>query len=129
MRRPRGFQQRGERRIAAALRIALAAALLAVQVLFVVLTTRYLKDHFALIYGALEGIALITALYIYNKPGDLSYRVAWIIPILFVPVVAYSVRRCRSFRRRSRRVCETAARSTRTVCSARCPAGREYLSI
>lgn len=57
------------------------------QVLFVVLTTRYLKDHFALIYGALEGIALITALYIYNKPGDLSYRVAWIIPILFVPVV------------------------------------------
>ena len=66
---------------------ALAAALLAVQVLFVVLTTRYLKDHFALIYGALEGIALITALYIYNKPGDLSYRVAWIIPILFVPVV------------------------------------------
>ena len=87
MRRPRGFQQRGERRIAAALRIALAAALLAVQVLFVVLTTRYLKDHFALIYGALEGIALITALYIYNKPGDLSYRVAWIIPILFVPVV------------------------------------------
>ena len=86
MKKPR-LQQRGERRIAAALRIALAAALLAVQVLFVVLTTRYLKDHFALIYGALEGIALITALYIYNKPGDLSYRVAWIIPILFVPVV------------------------------------------
>ena len=138
MKKPR-LQQRGERRIAAALRIALAAALLAVQVLFVVLTTRYLKDHFALIYGALEGIALITALYIYNKPGDLSYRVAWIIPILFVPVVglilyllwggAYSVRRRRSSRRRSRRVCETAARSTRTVCSARCPAGREYLSI
>ena len=86
MKKPR-LQQRGERRIAAALRIALAAALLAVQVLFVVLTTRYLKDHFALIYGALEAIALITALYIYNKPGDLSYRVAWIIPILFVPVV------------------------------------------
>ena len=86
MKKPR-LQQRGERRIAAALRIALAAALLAVQVLFVVLTTRYLKDHFALIYGALEGIALIKALYIYNKPGDLSYRVAWIIPILFVPVV------------------------------------------
>ena len=137
MKKPR-LQQRGERRIAAALRIALAAALLAVQVLFVVLTTRYLKDHFALIYGALEGIALITALYIYNKPGDLSYRVAWIIPILFVPVVGLILyllwggdtqRKRRSFRRRSRRVCETAARSTRTVCSARCPAGRVYLSI
>ena len=131
MRRPRGFQQRGERRIAAALRIALAAALLAVQVLFVVLTTRYLKDHFALIYGALEGIALITALYIYNKPGDLSYRVAWIIPILFVPVVGLILYLLwgGSSRRRSRRVCETAAHSTRTVCSARCPAGRVYLSI
>ena len=30
---------------------------------------------------------IFIALYIYNKPGDLSYRVAWIIPILFVPVV------------------------------------------
>ena len=60
MRRPRGFQQRGEAPHRCGLRIALAA-LLAVQVLFVVLTTRYLKDHFALIYGALEGIALITA--------------------------------------------------------------------
>ncbi len=87
MRKLRGVQQRGERRIAAALRIALAALLLAAQVLFVVLTARYLKDHFALIYAVLEVIALATALYIYNKPGDLSYRVAWIIPILFVPVV------------------------------------------
>ena len=75
MRRPRGFQQRGERSIAAALRIALAAALLAVQVLFVVLTTRYLKDHFALIYGALEGIArfAVTAASLSTlRPGGIS---------------------------------------------------------
>lgn len=83
-------------------------------------------------------------MYIYNKPGDLSYRVAWIIPILFVPVVGLilyllwggDTQRKRLQRQtvpklppESRRVCETAARSTRTVCSARCPAGREYLSI
>ncbi len=87
MRKPRGFQQKGERRIAAALRIALAAVLLVLQILFVLLTTHYLKDHFALIYGALEIVALITTLHIYNKPGDLSYRAVWIILILFVPVV------------------------------------------
>ena len=53
----------------------LAAALLAVQVLFVVLTTRYLKDHFALIYGALEGIArfAVTAASLSTlRPGGIS---------------------------------------------------------
>ena len=81
-----GVQQKGERRIAAALRIALAAAVLLVQILFVLLTAHYLKDHFALIYGVLEAAALVAALHVYNQPGDLSYRVAWIFPILFVPV-------------------------------------------
>ncbi len=87
MRKLRGLQQRGERRIAAALRILLVAVLLLLQIAFVILLARYLKDHFAAIYGALELLALLTALHIYNKPGDLSYRVAWIIPVLFMPVV------------------------------------------
>lgn len=82
-----GVQQRGERRIAAALRIALAVFLLALQICFVLLTARYLRDHFTYIYAALEIIALIVAIHVYNKPGDLSYRVAWVIPILFAPVV------------------------------------------
>ena len=69
MRKPRGFQQKGERRIAAALRIALAAVLLVLQILFVLLTTHYLKDHFALIYGALEIVALITTLLILALPA------------------------------------------------------------
>lgn len=85
--RYRGVQQRGERRIAAALRIALAVLLLALQVCFVVLTAHYLEEHFAYIYAVLEVAALIVVLHIYNKPGDLSYRVAWVIPILFAPVV------------------------------------------
>ncbi len=85
--RYRGVQQKGERRIAAALRIALAVLLLALQICFVLLTARYLRNHFAYIYAALEVAALLVALHIYNKPGDLSYRVAWVIPILFAPVV------------------------------------------
>lgn len=82
-----GVQQKGERRIAAALRIALVAVLVAAQIAFVLLTARYLKNHFAYIYAVLEAVALIVALRIYNEPGDLSYRVAWVIPILFAPVV------------------------------------------
>ena len=87
MKRIKGLQQKGERRVAAALRILLVVVLLALQIATVLLLTRYLKNHFAAVYGALELLALLTAMHVYNKPGDLSYKVAWVIPILFVPVV------------------------------------------
>lgn len=87
MKKYRGMQQRGERRTAAALRILLVVVLLAIQVTMVVLLARYLRAHFAIVYAVLELAALIAVLNIYNKKGDLAYKIAWIIPILFAPVV------------------------------------------
>ncbi len=83
------MQQGGERRIAAALRLLLVALLLFFQVAFVVLLARYLKQHTAIVYTLLEVAALFTALHIFHKPGDVSYKVAWIVTVLFIPVVGF----------------------------------------
>lgn len=80
------MQQRGERRIAAALRIALVAVLVALQVLLVVLISHYLWQHAAILYTALQVVGLCMAVHIYNRTGDGDYKLTWIILILFAPV-------------------------------------------
>lgn len=81
-----GLQQRGERRIAAALRIALAAFLLAMQVGLIVLLTFFLRQYAAIVYVALQIAGLVVAIGIYNRRGDAMYKFTWIILILTVPV-------------------------------------------
>ncbi len=81
------IQQKGERRISAALRIMLVVVLVLAQVALVVLLSRFLEDYVALAYGALQIAAFILAIHIYNSPGDLSYKLSWFILILTVPVV------------------------------------------
>lgn len=82
-----GLQQRGERRIAAALRIALAALLLALQIGFVVLLAYFLRQYAAIVYAVLEIAGLAVSVSIYNRRGDVMYKFTWIILILTVPVV------------------------------------------
>ena len=81
------IQQKGERRISAALRIMLVVVLVLAQILFVVLLSRFLEQYMALAYGALQICSLLLAIYIYNTPEDLSYKLSWFILILTVPVV------------------------------------------
>lgn len=80
-------QQRGERRIAAALRIALAVLLLALQIGLVVLLAYLLRQYAAIVYAALQLAGLAAAVKIYNRRGDAMYKFTWIILILTVPVV------------------------------------------
>lgn len=80
------LQQRGERRIAAALRIALVVVLVAVQILVVMLFSRYLWQHSAILYTALQVVGLCVAVSIYNRAGDGDYKLTWILLILFAPV-------------------------------------------
>ncbi len=82
-----GLQQRGERRIAAALRIALVAALVVLQVAVVVLLAYFLQQRAAIVYAALQIAGLIVALAVYNRRGDVMYKFTWIILILTAPVV------------------------------------------
>ena len=81
------IQQKGERRISAALRIALVVVLVLAQILLVVLLSHFLEEYMALAYGVLQIGALFAAIHIYNMPGDLSYKLGWFILILSVPVV------------------------------------------
>ena len=83
----RGLQQRGERRIAAALRIALVVLLLALQVAVVVLLAYLLEQRAAIVYAILQAAGLIVAVSVYSRPGDAMYKFTWIMLILTVPVV------------------------------------------
>ena len=82
-----GLQQRGERRIAAALRIALVVLLLALQITLVVLLAYLLRQYAAIVYAILQATGLVAAIGIYNRRGDALYKFSWIILILTVPVV------------------------------------------
>lgn len=81
------LQQRGERRIAAALRIALVVALLLLQVALVVLLANFLQEHSAIVYAGLQAGGLVAAVLIYNRRGNAMYKFTWIILILALPVV------------------------------------------
>lgn len=86
MKKPR-VQQRTERRISAALRLVLVAVLLLAQIALVIVLSDLLKQRMALAYTALQIAAAVVALRIWTRPGATSYKIGWIILVLFVPVV------------------------------------------
>ena len=85
----KGFQiqQKGERRISAALRIMLVVVLLAVQIGVVVAISYFMQEYLALAYGVVQVGALFLAVHIYNEPGELSYKLIWFILLLLAPPV------------------------------------------
>lgn len=86
MRKP-AIQQKTERRISAALRLAMVAILLLTQVVLVSVLSHVLWQKFFYAYALLEGVAVLCALRIYNRPGDATYKPGWILLVLVVPVV------------------------------------------
>ena len=80
-------QQRTERRISAALRLGMVAVLLLAQIALVFLLSDVLKQRMALAYSALELLAAVVAITIWSRPGATSYKIGWIMLVLFVPVV------------------------------------------
>ena len=94
MRKPK-VQQRTERRISAALRLVMVAVLLLAQIALVVGLSDLLKQRMALAYTALQLLAGVVAMRIWSRPGATSYKMGWIILVLFVPVVGLICWRCR----------------------------------
>ena len=82
----KGMQERGERRIAAALRIALAVFLLLLQIALVFLLVYLLQQRAAIVYALLRIGGLAAAIAIYNRRGNAMYKFLWIILILTAPV-------------------------------------------
>lgn len=136
----KGFQiqQKGERRISAALRIMLVVVLLAVQIGFVVAISYFMQEYLALAYGVVQVGALFLAVHIYNEPGELSYKLIWFILLLLAPPVgmilwflwggAAQKRHLPAEHQAafltSRRACAYAVRSPSTSSRASCPLGR-----
>ncbi|MBR4762314.1 MAG: PLDc_N domain-containing protein, partial [Clostridia bacterium] len=72
-------------------RILISALLLVFQlsVLFVMLRT--LSDRSVIIYTVSEIVAIITVVYIVNRRDNPSYKMAWIMFILIVPIFGITV--------------------------------------
>lgn len=86
MKKPK-VQQRTERRISAALRLVLVAVLLLAQIALVIVLSDLLKQRMAIAYTVLQLLAGVVAMRIWSRPGATSYKIGWIILVLFVPVV------------------------------------------
>ena len=82
----RPVKQTTERRISASLRIGLALLLFLVNIAAVVLLTYFLQTHAAIAFAILEIIAIAVAVNIQSKPTPASYRLAWTLLVVALPV-------------------------------------------
>ena len=74
------FSPRRQRIFWVALSILLQAGL-------IVVTLGFFSQYFGWVYLVCVAISVLVSLYISTKKTKLAYKVAWIIPILLVPVV------------------------------------------
>lgn len=86
MKRNHPVKQTTERRISASLRIALVLVLLAANIASVVLLTYFLQAHAFIIFTVLELIAIGVAVGIQSKPTSASYKLAWTLLVVALPV-------------------------------------------
>ncbi|MBR2896017.1 MAG: cardiolipin synthase [Oscillospiraceae bacterium] len=79
-------RQTRERRISAALRITLAAVLLLLNILAIMLLVSYLRSNAALIFLFLQLAGVITAINIQSCNDSMSYKLAWTLLVVSLPV-------------------------------------------
>lgn len=79
-------KQAFEHRIAASLRIALVCVLLCINILAVVLLVSYLHANSAFIFLVLQLCSVIAAINIQSRDGSSSYKLAWTLLIVALPV-------------------------------------------
>lgn len=67
-------------------RLVLTVIALLLQAALLVLMVVYFRDMFMFFYGISSGIGLIVTFYIVNQRSNPGYKIAWIIPVLVIPV-------------------------------------------
>lgn len=80
------LKQTAERRISASLRIAMAILLLLANIAAVFLLTNFLHANAAIIFGVLQIIAVAVAIDIQSSRCSASYKLAWTLLVVAVPV-------------------------------------------
>lgn len=81
------IQRKTERRISAALRLALVALLLLLQIALVIVLVQVLRQKMYIGYTVLQMLGVLCVLHLYMRPGSSTYKPGWIILIMLVPVV------------------------------------------
>lgn len=56
------------------------------QVGVMVATLYYFRDNYAHVQTVFTAISVITVLYIINQDGSSAFKIAWILPIVFLPL-------------------------------------------
>ncbi|MCI2058183.1 MAG: cardiolipin synthase [Oscillibacter sp.] len=82
----RKIQQKTERRISAAASIALCVMVVAIQIATTLLLTFFLHQRASYVYGALELVGALIAVWIYTRSGSPSYKLSWMCLLLALPV-------------------------------------------
>ena len=79
-------EQRVERRISATVSISLCALTVVGQISITLLLTSFLRENAGYVYLLLEIAALGVALWVYQRPGSQSYKLAWMCLLTATPV-------------------------------------------
>lgn len=79
-------KQTAERRISAFLRMGLAVLLFLANIAAVAMLTYFLRAHATIIFVVLEIIAIAAAVNIQSKPTPASYKLAWTLLMVALPV-------------------------------------------
>ena len=79
-------EERIERKISAAASIAMCVIVVVAQVALSVLLSLFLQTKTAIVYGSLEMIGAVLAVWIYTRPGSPSYKLSWMCLLLLLPV-------------------------------------------
>ena len=67
-------------------RTVLVAVLLLIQIGLLVAIILRFSDYFVYFYFICVALSVLAVLHIINSRGDPGYKIAWLVPILLVPV-------------------------------------------
>lgn len=67
-------------------RVVTVVLLLAVQAAFPIVGLYVLSDYFIYVNTILRILSIAVTIYIFNRPGNPEYKLAWVIPILIFPL-------------------------------------------
>lgn len=83
---PRQNRERNERRISAATSLFLCALTVFAQIAVTLLLVHFLEERASFVYGVLEFIGAVVAIWVYQRSGSPSYKLSWMCLLLILPV-------------------------------------------
>lgn len=67
-------------------RVVTVALILVIQAVFPIVGLYVLSDYFIYVNTVLQIVSIAVTIYIFNRPGNPEYKLAWVIPILIFPL-------------------------------------------